>query len=318
MALDDSNVIRTTGDHDLPAVSIFDARSANIHVENTNAVAYIPQPMQVLETLANACDRVKAKLDAQVKALDAQTPLALKASKLSTETAAGAFVHNLSAKSNLTQLSLLATLSAEERQRLSSLETDLAQDPKRAAARIANQKVRLDEQVATLKRLGEAASASAFIAREKLKAERGAKAEAAKLASDTLFAASPLPEIGHATWRSLGKLRGNTRMKSRIRNWPSFELPLSGPGPVVNKLRRRQLLDADGRPLPAANAPLAGNPLRLVRDYANPIPKLEAAASTCRRAEPRVRHTGARRKHCGRTGSRSGCLPGSCAPDSPS
>jgi hypothetical protein len=59
--------------------------------------------------------------------------------------------------------------------------------------------------------------------------------------------------------------------------WPSFELPLSGFGPVVNKLRRRQLLDADGRRLPAANAPLAGDPLRLVGDYSNPILKPEAA-----------------------------------------
>ena len=59
--------------------------------------------------------------------------------------------------------------------------------------------------------------------------------------------------------------------------WPSFELPLSGPGPVVNKMRRRQLLDADGQPLPAANAPLAGDPLRLVGDYTNPILKPEAA-----------------------------------------
>jgi hypothetical protein len=59
--------------------------------------------------------------------------------------------------------------------------------------------------------------------------------------------------------------------------WPSFELPLSGPGPVVNKLRRRQLLDADGRPLPAANAPLTGDPLRLVGDDTNPILKPEAA-----------------------------------------
>jgi hypothetical protein len=57
--------------------------------------------------------------------------------------------------------------------------------------------------LATLKRLVEATSASAFVAREKLKAERDAKAEAAKLASDALFAASPLPEIGQATWRSL-------------------------------------------------------------------------------------------------------------------
>lgn len=59
--------------------------------------------------------------------------------------------------------------------------------------------------------------------------------------------------------------------------WPSFELPLSGSGPVVNKLRRRQLLDADGRPLLAANAPLAGDPVRLVGDYTNPILKPEAA-----------------------------------------
>jgi hypothetical protein len=33
-------------DPDLPAVSIFDSRSANIHVEKTNAVAYIPQSLQ--------------------------------------------------------------------------------------------------------------------------------------------------------------------------------------------------------------------------------------------------------------------------------
>ena len=36
-------------------------------------------------------------------------------------------------------------------------------------------------------------------------------------------------------------------------------------------------MDADGRPLPAANAPLTGNPLRLVGDYTNPILKPEAA-----------------------------------------
>jgi hypothetical protein len=59
--------------------------------------------------------------------------------------------------------------------------------------------------------------------------------------------------------------------------WPSFELPLSGPGPVVNKLRRKQLLDADGRLLPAATAPLTADPLRLVGDYTNPILKPEAA-----------------------------------------
>ena len=56
-----------------------------------------------------------------------------------------------------------------------------------------------------------------------------------------------------------------------------IEPPLSGPGPVVNKERRRQILDADGRPFPAAAAPLVSDARRLVGDYANPILKPAAA-----------------------------------------
>jgi hypothetical protein len=50
-----------------------------------------------------------------------------------------------------------------------------------------------------------------------------------------------------------------------------IEPPLSGPGPVVNKARRRQRFDIDGRPLPAANAPLVSSAIQLVGDYTNPI-----------------------------------------------
>jgi hypothetical protein len=46
---------------------------------------------------------------------------------------------------------------------------------------------------------------------------------------------------------------------------------------VVNKSRRRQILDPDGRPQPTANAPLVGDPFRLIGDYTNPILKPEAA-----------------------------------------
>jgi hypothetical protein len=52
--------------------------------------------------------------------------------------------------------------------------------------------------------------------------------------------------------------------------WPGFEPPLSGPGPVLNKSRRSQVFDADGRRLPAATAPLVSNPSQLVGDYTNP------------------------------------------------
>ena len=58
-----------------------------------------------------------------------------------------------------------------------------------------------------------------------------------------------------------------------------IEPPASGPGPVVNKARRRQTLDADGRPFAtAADAPLVSLAIRLVGDYTNPILNPAAAA----------------------------------------
>lgn len=192
-----------SGNADLPSVSIFDSRSANIHVEKTNAVAYIPQPMQVLEALAKTCDQISSKLNAQLSAISAKTPLAIKEPKLAADTAAGTFVRSISAKSNVAQLDLLAQLSDTETQRLAALEADLAQDPIRAAEKIANQKNRLNDGVAKVRKLVDAASATAFIARDTLKSEWDTKAEAAKLASEALFAASPLPDVGQATWRKL-------------------------------------------------------------------------------------------------------------------
>jgi energy-coupling factor transporter ATP-binding protein EcfA2 len=212
---------------DLALISIFDSRSANVHVEKTNPVAYIPLPMKIMDALASACDRVKAKLDVQVVALDTQTPKALKTPSLSADTAAGAFVHNLSAKSNLSQLVLLANLLDAEKQRLATLEGDLAQDPKRAAARVADQKSRLANLVAPLRHLTPLSSAAAFLQREQLKAVRDAKAEAAKVASEALFAASPLPEIGQASWRSLWEAARNYADEVA---YPDHSFPEATPG----------------------------------------------------------------------------------------
>jgi hypothetical protein len=74
--------------------------------------------------------------------------------------------------------------------------------------------------------------------------------------------------------------------------FPGFEPPLSGPGPVLNKSRRRQLVDADGRPLPAANAPL-GSGLLLVGDYTNPILKPWAAEIVKQNGELELNGVGA-------------------------
>jgi hypothetical protein len=75
--------------------------------------------------------------------------------------------------------------------------------------------------------------------------------------------------------------------------WPVFEPPLSGPGPVLNKSRRRQVFDADGRRLPAATAPLVSNPSQLVGDYTNPILKSWAAEIVKKNGELELNGVGA-------------------------
>jgi hypothetical protein len=76
-------------------------------------------------------------------------------------------------------------------------------------------------------------------------------------------------------WR-IGHLHQPIRDRQRLK-LDGIEPPLSGPGPVVNKARRRQTFDVDGRPSPAANAPLVSEATQLVGDYTNPILKPEAA-----------------------------------------
>jgi hypothetical protein len=60
---------------------------------------------------------------------------------------------------------------------------------------------------------------------------------------------------------------------------PGFEPPISGPGPIVNRSRQRQIFDIDGRPIPArTNVPLVSNTSRYEGDYTNPILRPWAAA----------------------------------------
>lgn len=188
---------------DLPSVSIFDSRSANIHVEKTNEVAYIPAPMQVLEQLAAACDLVKAKLEGRTRALAAQRPQVLRATSFGIETAAGAFMCNLNAKSNVAQLNLLANMTDGDRTRLAMLEGDLAQDPQRAAQRLRQHRQKLEQGGAKLKRAVEASNAAAFARRDALKLDHDTKQAAALTASTRLFASAPLPDIGQNVWKAL-------------------------------------------------------------------------------------------------------------------
>lgn len=187
----------------LSSVSVFDSKSAHIHVEKTNPIAYIPEPMRILGKLSDICDTVKKNLDNQIDQLIKQTPEAIKNPSLDKKTKAGIFLYGLSDKSNLETLTELSTLSSEEKTRLSQLETDFAQDPKIAAAKIERQNKVLIAYKQQFQKLHTAITEEAFNRRDSLRQERDEKMKLAKLASEKLFAASPLPDVGKEVWQQL-------------------------------------------------------------------------------------------------------------------
>ena len=128
----------------LSSVSVFDSRTANVHVDETNDVAYTPYPMKLLERLVRACRAVKGKLEAEIAAIEAQTPRALVFPDCAQDTPAGRFLAALSAATTPQQVETLATLSLDDQARLATLAADLAQDPRATAARLHAEQGRLD------------------------------------------------------------------------------------------------------------------------------------------------------------------------------
>jgi hypothetical protein len=101
----------------------------------------------------------------------------------------------------------------------------------------------------------------------------------------TLAASAAMPAWGQVA-PSVGPAGSGTQGAASIPDFsgiwahpsfPGFEPPAAGPGPVVNKSRRPQGADANGRVLPPGNSVLVSNPAQLVSDYGNPILKPQAA-----------------------------------------
>jgi hypothetical protein len=115
----------------------------------------------------------------------------------------------------------------------------------------------------------------------------------ATLVTAAIFMAAA-PAWGQAAAPAAGPSNGNVQSTSSVPDFagtwshpyiPNFEPPASGPGPVLNTARVRQIFDGDGRPLPRTSNTLVGNPARLVGDYTNPILKPDAAAIVKKRGE---------------------------------
>lgn len=209
----------------LSAVSVFDSRTANVHVDETNDVAYTPFPMKLLERLVQACRAVKSKLDAEINTIEAQTPNVLKEPDCADDTAVGRLLASLSNTTTAEQVEALATLLEDETARLATLTADLAQDPRATAQRLQAERRRLDSLIERLQALADAVSDESVIGLLELWRDARAREEAARLAARELFTGEPLPAVGGDTWRTLWEA---ARAYSTEAAYPEQPFPVTG------------------------------------------------------------------------------------------
>jgi len=140
-------------DSALSGISVFDSRTANVHVDDTNDVAYTPVPLKLLAGLAQLCKSVNDKLAAEVVQIKAQTPEAIRVPACSRDTEVGKLMDRLAANIAPETVDALATLTQAEQDRLAQLTSDLAGDPARAARQLVALKTKVEGHGARLDRL---------------------------------------------------------------------------------------------------------------------------------------------------------------------
>lgn len=217
----------TPADAMLSAVSVFDSRTANVHVENTNDLAYTPLPLRILAGLAQACQDVKSKLAAEIKALQDQTPAVLSKPGCKPDTTVGKLIAGLSGNTKQEAVDKLAGLTAEEETRLQTLSTDLAGDPVRAVRQLQGQEARIKSAIEQLERLIYAATDESRAALRAAHTHLATARSAAAAASANLFADEPLPDIGSDVWKVLWEA---ARDYSRTSGYPERPFPVTETG----------------------------------------------------------------------------------------
>ena len=213
------------GDPLLSSVSVFDSRTANVHVDEVNDVAYTPFPMRVLECLAEACQEIRKRIKAQVRELEQQTPETIAKPECHDRTAVGKLITVLSGSTKVQDVRSLAILEENEKARHATLKTDLGTNPTNVARQVEALKNRLNAANAAFESLQNAVSNQQVSRLTALYQTYRTTQAASTAAASDLFAGEPLPNIGSDVWRSLWEA---ARRYSEHPAYPDMPFPMTG------------------------------------------------------------------------------------------
>lgn len=211
----------------MSAVSVFDSRTASVHVNEVNEFSYKPFPMLILERLAETCTEINKRIKAEIQELKQQTPEAITDRKCHEATKVGKLIANLSKNTSEKDVCKLAKMNEKDRKRLNDLQVVLADDQASAAGKIEDLRSRLDAATGLFETLQNAVSDKKVrLLRDRYKKYITAQ-QAALAAADNRFSDDPLPDIGSEVWCALWKA---ARCYSEQQAYPELPFPVTETG----------------------------------------------------------------------------------------
>ncbi|MFL5884017.1 MAG: AAA family ATPase [Thermoleophilaceae bacterium] len=185
------------------AVSVFDARCAELYVSGRNVVAYVPSALLLLARLASTQDQMRRSIQQRINALRAQAPAF---PEFTDPSAAKTLVDTLSANTDLQALDRLASLNETDRTRLMELRAVVAasQAPNtRSDLQAAEADIRQARELAErMRELRALVSADAAQHIRALAANAAQAQEAADIAAK-VFVELPVHGVGAEPWRRM-------------------------------------------------------------------------------------------------------------------
>lgn len=121
----------------IAGISVFDSKNARLFVDAENRIGFLPSEVALLEQHAKHCGEMDAKIDGEVKALNARLKIALPGGYAAGGDIAKLFARFAPKQSLPTEAEVraAATWTEKDQKDLENLELVLAQDPKALAER---------------------------------------------------------------------------------------------------------------------------------------------------------------------------------------
>lgn len=187
----------------LNEVSVFDSRTASVHVDETNDLAYTPYPLRLLEKLVQTCKHVEGNLRGEIEVLEDRTPESLNTPQVSAGTKVAKLIEQLSAETKSIEVESLSSLTEAESKHLEQLRADFSSGAEGTIKTLNSYKSRLENLDKECKLIESAASIEQLDFLHQCATDLSAKSVAADLARDQFSEIGELDGIGSATWKNL-------------------------------------------------------------------------------------------------------------------